>query len=64
LGSEPPGERRRHTGCMLRLTLLAPEVVEAILGGRQQPLLQLDHLIKRFPVGWKEQRVEMLGSPF
>jgi hypothetical protein len=49
---------------MLRLTLLAPEVVEAILGGRQQPLLQLDHLIKRFPVGWKEQRVEMLGSPF
>ena len=40
---------------ILRLTLLAPEIVEAILDGRQAPAVTLPGLMKGFPVGWKEQ---------
>lgn len=45
-----------YVGRVLRITLLAPEVVEAILGGRQSTHLQLETLMKRFPVDWTEQR--------
>ena len=41
---------------ILRLTLLAPDIVEAILDGRQPPGLQLDPLLKPFPVEWERQR--------
>ncbi len=41
---------------ILRLTLLAPDVVEAILDGRQPPGLTLPVLLKPFPVEWEEQR--------
>ena len=47
-----------YVGRVLRLTLLAPEIVETILHGRQQAGLQLEHLMKRFPVEWSEQRTE------
>jgi hypothetical protein len=40
---------------MLRLTLLAPVIVEAILDGRQPPLLQLDDLLEGFALGWTAQ---------
>ena len=33
---------------ILRQTLLAPEIIEAILDGRQPPLLQLDDLLEGF----------------
>ena len=39
----------------LRLTLLAPEIVEAILDGRQPAGLQLDDLLKGFPLEWAQQ---------
>ena len=45
-----------YVGRVLRLTLLAPDIVEAILGGRQPAGLQLDRLMRRFPVEWGEQR--------
>lgn len=45
-----------YVGRVLRLTLLAPELVEDILGGRQSASLQLDGLMRRFPVEWSEQR--------
>jgi hypothetical protein len=48
-----------YVGRVLRLTLLAPDMVEAILAGRQPTGLQLDHLLRRFPVGWEEQRAEI-----
>lgn len=38
---------------VLRLTLLAPDIVEAILGGWQPADLQLEDLLRRFPVGWQ-----------
>ena len=44
-----------YVGRVLRLTLLAPAIIEAILGGRQPAGLQLDRLLRRFPVGWREQ---------
>jgi hypothetical protein len=45
-----------YVGRVLRMTLVAPEVVEAILSGRQSTYLQLETLMKRFPVDWTEQR--------
>ena len=50
-----------YVGRVLRLTLLAPDIVEAILGGRQPAELQLEHLLRRFPVGWVTQRALFLG---
>ena len=40
---------------ILRLTLLAPEIVEAILNGRQPAELQLDDLLVAFPSDWDGQ---------
>jgi hypothetical protein len=41
---------------ILRLTLLAPEIVEEILNGRQFMGLQLSDLLRPIPVIWEEQR--------
>ena len=41
---------------VLRLTLLAPEIVEAILDGRQPAAWQLELLLKPFPCEWSAQR--------
>jgi len=41
---------------ILRLTLLAPDIVEAVLDGRQSGILQLESMLKRFPVEWEAQR--------
>jgi hypothetical protein len=42
---------------VLRLTLLAPVIVEAILDGRQPADLQLEVLLKPLPVNWTQQRI-------
>jgi hypothetical protein len=49
-----------YVGRVLRLTLLAPDIVKAIVNGRQPVGFQLDLLLRRFPAGWREQRAEML----
>jgi hypothetical protein len=41
---------------VLRLTLLAPDIVEAILDGRQPASLQLVRLLNPPPVEWEAQR--------
>ena len=41
---------------VLRLTLLAPEIVEAILDGRQADEITLAVLMRVFPVDWVKQR--------
>ena len=41
---------------MLRLTLLAPDIVEAILDGRQPEGMTLPELMKEVPVEWEGQR--------
>ena len=40
---------------VLRLTVLVPTVVEAILEGRQPASLGLDDLLKPFPLEWDKQ---------
>lgn len=45
-----------YLGRVLRLTLLAPDIVEAILDGRQPSTWQLELLLKPFPGDWSEQR--------
>jgi hypothetical protein len=44
---------------ILRLTLVAPDIVEAILTGRQPSTLQLDELLKPLPAAWAHQRSEL-----
>src|SRR4029079_14247193 len=44
-----------YVGRVLRLTLLAPDIVVTILAGHQMAKLQLENLMKRFPVGWSDQ---------
>ena len=41
---------------VLRLTLLAPHIVEAILDGKQGPEVTLAQVLEPFPVEWPEQR--------
>jgi hypothetical protein len=41
---------------LLRLTLLAPDIVQAILDGRQPKLLEVKALAKPLPSGWELQR--------
>jgi predicted nucleic acid-binding Zn ribbon protein len=40
---------------ILRLTLIAPDITEAILAGRQPATLQVDDLLKPLPAAWTEQ---------
>ena len=42
---------------VLRLTLLAPDIVEAILNGRQGPNVTLKRVLQPFPVEWVAQRL-------
>ncbi|MFN7308626.1 MAG: hypothetical protein ACK5TQ_18910 [Acetobacteraceae bacterium] len=46
---------RGYLGTMLRLTLLAPDMVEAILNGRQPEGVTLPRLLEGVPVGWDAQ---------
>jgi hypothetical protein len=50
---------RGYLGTLLRLTLLAPDIVEAILDGRPAGAPALPQLMHPFPVGWAEQRVAL-----
>ena len=45
----------------LRLTLLAPDLVEAILDGRQLAGMQLGNLLEGFPLEWERQS-QSIGS--
>jgi hypothetical protein len=47
---------------ILRLTLIAPDITEAILAGRQPSRLQLDDLLKPLPPAWPQQH-SMLFDP-
>ena len=46
-----------YVGRVLRLTLLAPDIVEAILDGRQPAAITLALLMRPFSVGWREQQI-------
>jgi hypothetical protein len=50
---------RGYLGSLLRLTLLAPDIVEAILNGRQPGGLGLHWLLESDLVNWAEQRMRL-----
>ena len=45
---------RGYRGSLLRLTLLAPDIVEAILDGRQPAEPGLPSLLAPFPAEWSD----------
>ncbi len=51
-----------YVGRILRLTLLAPDIIMAILEGREPSGLSLGKLMKTLPSDWVEQRA-VLGFP-
>ncbi|UWQ36583.1 hypothetical protein K3552_13935 [Leisingera aquaemixtae] len=46
---------------VLRLTLLSPDIVEAILDGKQGPEVTLGRLLEGFPTLWRNQRLDMVA---
>jgi hypothetical protein len=52
---------RGYLGSLLRLTLLAPGLVEAVLEGRQAEGVTLPALMEPFPAAWRAQ-FDALGA--
>jgi hypothetical protein len=52
-----------YVGRLLRVTLLAPDIVAAILGGRQPAKMTLAVLMRPFPVEWRDQWSKILSKP-
>jgi hypothetical protein len=46
----------------LRLTLLAPDIQEAILEGRQPKAMQLEEVTDTVPSEWEKQRKILLSG--
>ena len=55
------GVNESYVRRVLRLTLLAPDIVEAILEGRQSAEITLAVLMRPFAVTWMEQRKTLIG---
>ena len=47
---------KSYVSRILRLALLAPDIVEAILAGQADPALMLERLEQLLPISWEEQR--------
>jgi hypothetical protein len=47
---------KSYVSRMLRLALLAPDIVEAVLEGRADPTVILEKLERPLPASWEEQR--------
>ena len=47
---------KSYVSRLLRLALLAPDLVEAILGGWTDQRVMLERLDRPLPAGWEEQR--------
>ena len=54
--AEAEGVTQSFVNRLLRLTLLAPDIVEAILDGWQPKGMVLEELTRAIPSGWEEQR--------
>jgi hypothetical protein len=52
---------RSFVNRLLRLTLLAPDVQEAILGGRQPKAMHSEDLTRAMPSAWEEQRSRLIA---
>ena len=54
--AEREGIAHSYMTRVLRLTLLAPEIVEAILDGKQGPEVTLGRVLEPYPVVWDQQK--------
>ena len=59
---EAEGVTRSFVNRLLRLTLLAPDIQEAILEGRQAKAMQLEEVTRTMPSGWEDQRDRFTAS--
>jgi len=57
------GLTERYVGKVFRCAFLAPDIVEAILAGRQPQDLNFDKLVQNVPMSWAEQREQLGFSP-
>ena len=53
--AEREGSASSCMTCVLRLTLMAPDIVEAIIDGAQGPEVKLARVSDLFPVDWDGQ---------
>jgi hypothetical protein len=53
---------KSYVSRILRLALLAPDFIEAILGGTADESLMLERLERPLPAGWGEQRGCLLSA--
>ena len=53
--AEREGIAPSYMTCVLRLTLLAPDIVEVILDGKQDPEVTLSQCLEPLPPSWSEQ---------
>jgi hypothetical protein len=60
--AEAEGVTRSFVNRMLRLTLLAPDIQEAIFEGRQRKEMTVQDLTQAVPSAWTEQR-DIIGVP-
>jgi hypothetical protein len=60
--AEREGIARSYMTRVLRLTLLAPDIVEGILDGRQVPEVTLARVMGPFPQLWGQQRRHLRGA--
>ena len=51
---------KSYVSRILRLALLAPDMVDAILEGKTDQMLSLEQLERPLPVSWEEQREQLL----
>ncbi|MEM7671309.1 MAG: hypothetical protein AAF317_19660, partial [Pseudomonadota bacterium] len=54
--AEEEGIASTYMARLMRLSLLAPEIVDAIEEGQQSATVTLANLMNPFPLDWKEQR--------
>ena len=53
---------KSYVSRILRLALLAPDIVEAILAGKEGQGMMLEQLEGALPASWEEQRIAALTS--
>ena len=54
--SEAEGINKSYVSRILRLALLAPDIIEIVLQGRSDQALMLEQLEQPLPANWAEQR--------
>lgn len=55
------GVNPSYASRIFRLTLLAPDIVEAIVGNRQPEALTLGRLLRPYPLEWDKQMESLLS---